>query len=617
MLRREPGLLATESLHAFGGIHGELEEILHFLALAADFDGTLAHHGSIAPETVQALNLLKETGRRLVLVTGREMSDLKHTFPGLELFDRIVAENGGVIHDPVTGREHALAPAPPVAFVQKLMERQVEPISVGRTIVATWHPHHMAVLDAIEELGLELQIIFNKGAVMVLPAGLNKGTGLKAALEELGMSPVNVVAVGDAENDHAFLKICGCSAAVANALPAVKEACDIRLSRDHGAGVAELIERIIREDARLLPPSRHGVLVGVDRDGEEAYLQPHEAVLVAGGSGTGKSSFATLFTERLIEKQLEFCVIDPEGDYEDLDHAVPIGDDSIPISVAEVVRLLRTTGLNLVINTVAVDLPDRRRFFEDLLPSVLDVRAATGRPHWLIIDEAHHFVPRSDAAASDGLAQKLAGIILVTVDPKWLPTEVLQRIDVLLAFGDAASTAVAAFAEEAGLQKPVMPKLAPNEAVYWSRELPGGCRAVKIGDATQTHERHKGKYAMGDVGEEHSFYFRGKTDDCVRRACNLAEFICAADEVGDDVWEEHLLSGDVTSWFRDVIQDEELARRATEVASDRALNAHESRRRIQDAIHGRYVITDRNGQTSSSSWSHKSPAPRNSEGSRK
>ena len=49
-------------------------------------------------------------------------------------------------------------------------------------------------------------MIFNKGAVMILPSGVNKATGLAAALEELGLSPHNVVGVGDAENDHAFLE---------------------------------------------------------------------------------------------------------------------------------------------------------------------------------------------------------------------------------------------------------------------------------------------------------------------------------------------------------------------------------------------------------------------------
>jgi hydroxymethylpyrimidine pyrophosphatase-like HAD family hydrolase len=208
--------------------------------------------------------------------------------PGL--FNLIVAENGGVVYDPNTGREQALAPSPPASLVQKLMERKVEPISVGRTIVATWLPHDAVVLSAIEELGLELEIIFNKGAVMVLPTGVNKATGLKAALGELGLSPVNVVAVGDAENDHAFLKACGCSAAVANALPAIKDACDISLSRDHGAGVAELITRLIHEDAHLLPASRLGLLLGVDREGERALLQPQESMLIVGGSGSGRAS---------------------------------------------------------------------------------------------------------------------------------------------------------------------------------------------------------------------------------------------------------------------------------------------------------------------------------------
>ena len=101
------------------------------------------------------------------------------------------------------------------------MERKVEPISVGRSIIATWAPHQAAVLGAIQELGLESQIIFNKGAVMVLPPGVNKASGLKAALTA-GYPAHNVVAVGDAENDHAFLGLSGCAAAVANALPTIE-----------------------------------------------------------------------------------------------------------------------------------------------------------------------------------------------------------------------------------------------------------------------------------------------------------------------------------------------------------------------------------------------------------
>ena len=109
------------------------------------------------------------------------------------------------------------------------------------------------MLEAIRELGLELQVIFNKGAVMVLPSGINKASGLAAALADLGLSSHNAAGVGDAENDHAFLGLCECSVAVANALPALKEQCDHVTEQPRGAGVAELADLLVDDLAALEP----------------------------------------------------------------------------------------------------------------------------------------------------------------------------------------------------------------------------------------------------------------------------------------------------------------------------------------------------------------------------
>jgi hypothetical protein len=138
---------------------------------------------------------------------------------------------------PATGRERALAPAPPAAFVRRLMELEVEPISVGHTIVATWLPHDKAVLGAIEELGLELQIIFNKGAVMVLPAGVNKASGLAAALEELDFPPSTSSPSATRRTTTPSLGPVAARRRSQRAAGGVKEACDVVLARDHGAGV--------------------------------------------------------------------------------------------------------------------------------------------------------------------------------------------------------------------------------------------------------------------------------------------------------------------------------------------------------------------------------------------
>src|SRR3954447_13533736 len=208
---------------------------MRYHVLACDYDGTLAHHGRVDGPTLSALERLLATGRQLVLVTGRELDALLGIFPEIHLFARVVAENGALLYRPANKEEKVLGQAAPPEFVTKLKERGVAPLSAGRVIVATWRPHETAVLQTIRDLGLEMQVIFNKDAVMVLPSGVNKATGLTAALLELGLSPHNVVGVGDAENDHAFLELCECSAAVANALPALREKADVATAGDHGA----------------------------------------------------------------------------------------------------------------------------------------------------------------------------------------------------------------------------------------------------------------------------------------------------------------------------------------------------------------------------------------------
>jgi len=213
-------------------------------ALATDFDGTLAHNGTVSAATLAAVRRLKDAGIRLILVTGRELNDLSAIFPEIGYFDLAVMENGAVLFNPATGTIETLADPPPSAFVTRLNELGL-PLQIGKAIVATWEPHEKVVLQTIKDMGLELQVIFNKGAVMILPSGVNKATGMLAALRQLDLEPSLVAGIGDAENDHAFLELCGYSVAVANALPAIREKVACVTKGDHGDGVVELIERML------------------------------------------------------------------------------------------------------------------------------------------------------------------------------------------------------------------------------------------------------------------------------------------------------------------------------------------------------------------------------------
>lgn len=221
---------------------------MRYLALACDYDGTVAEGGRLDPGTRAALERLKASGRSLILVTGRRLDDLRRICPQIATFDRVVAENGALLHRPATRETRVLGAPPPGRLVALLRERGASPLAAGEVIVATEEPHGALVRDVIRELGLDLRVILNKGAVMVLPPGIDKASGLRAALEDLGLAPQSVVGVGDAENDHAFLAVCGRAVAVADALPALKEACDEVSPSPGPRGVRELVGRLLESD---------------------------------------------------------------------------------------------------------------------------------------------------------------------------------------------------------------------------------------------------------------------------------------------------------------------------------------------------------------------------------
>lgn len=237
---------------------------MRYFALACDYDSTLADHGIVRDSTVDALRRLTASGRKLILVTGRELDDLRQVFPHHEIFDRIVAENGALLYNPASREARALAHPPSSELIRALREAGIAPLSIGTSVVSTSQPHGATVLKVIHDLGLELQVIYNRDAAMILPSGVNKATGFREALADLAISPRDTVGVGDAENDHSLLDACGFGVAVANAIPALKERADFITGEPDGKGVEELIEKLLFDDLRSLEPRapRASVLLG-------------------------------------------------------------------------------------------------------------------------------------------------------------------------------------------------------------------------------------------------------------------------------------------------------------------------------------------------------------------
>lgn len=213
-----------------------------FKALAADGDGTLTRGGHMGQATYTALQRLRQARKVIILTTGETPTDLAE-FPHLELFDIVVAENGALLFNPATGKEECLAKPAPPALIRKLRAAKIDPLKFGRVIVSTKFAQAPAVANVLGDF--EWQIVRNRRQIMMLPRGVSKATGLRAALRRFGLTDCDVVAVGHAENDIALFKACGCGVAVGKAIPELKKLATLVTSRGNGAGVVELVDKLI------------------------------------------------------------------------------------------------------------------------------------------------------------------------------------------------------------------------------------------------------------------------------------------------------------------------------------------------------------------------------------
>ncbi|MEX3936654.1 HAD hydrolase family protein [Paraburkholderia phymatum] len=570
---------------------------MRYLALATDYDNTLAEDGRVADATWAALERLRESGRYPVLVTGRELDDLLTVCPRLDVFSRVVAENGGVLFDPATKDKRLLAEAPPPAFVDALRARGLEHFSVSETLVAMMKPNERIALEAIRDLGLELNVVFNGDAVMILQPGVSKASGLMAALAALRLSPLNVVGVGDAENDHALIRACGMSVAVENALPALKPHADLVTSHPDGRGVAALIDALIADDLRGHASSlaKCRLTVGKRRDAPASSVVSIDAygsvVLLAGASGSGKSTATEALLERLADAGHQLCIFDPEGDYGSDDHTAVVGDAQHVPAEDEALQLLEGARQPAVaINMMRVPPGERAQYCAALLPRLQTLRARTGRPHWLVFDEAHHLFPRTWASASAAVPEALESALIVTVHPEQLSPALLKQVNVAIALGDDAAGKLDAFASSIDMDLPIVPEKGAKrgEALFWE-PAQGEPYVVTIERGRGQHRRHLRKYAEGLLIPERSFYFRGPRSQLNLRAHNLILFVELAEGADEETWRFHLQRGDYSRWFESVLGDVELANETRTIEQDESLSPTESRSRVLSAITARYT----------------------------
>jgi len=545
-----------------------------FRAVALDLDGTLTaddHLSDVAMAAVKASR--DELG--MILVTGRIFEDLQAAFPGLaNEFDALVTENGAVLHS----RSGARSLADPVdpAVGRALAECGVA-ARAGRVLLAIAGQHAAAAVEVITGLGLDHQVVHNRGMAMILPAGVTKGTGLLAALDELGLSAHNVIAVGDAENDLALLQAAEIGAAVANAVPSLAAHADLRLGLRDGAGVAELLTGPLLTGQQRLCPQRRWLQVGAFDDGRPVLVPGSQgSILITGDTGTGKSYLAGLLAEQWIDAGYSVLIIDPEGDHVGLAQrpGVHLVDAAAHLpSSADLLAIARPGRASLVLDLSGLPEADKSDYLRRLPSAIAAARVEHGMPHWVIMDEAHLSMHDEAVPPGPGLAEP--GTCMITWRPDILPAAMRGSVDLTF-----TATAPRPAAHSA-------PMAVPSATVSVGGQEP---RPFNVASRTSPHVRHQHKYAATALPPQHWFHFHTDGEPVV--AATLEEFSRYIRHCDLTVLSYHLSRGDFSRWVTGAFADHNLGTYLAAIERDlthrHAAELERARRRIVHAIDSRY-----------------------------
>ncbi|MDA8312036.1 MAG: DUF853 family protein [Actinomycetota bacterium] len=537
-----------------------------YRALAVDFDGTLTEGGvAPAPEVLDALAAARARGLRVLLVTGRILDQLEQTWPAVhESVDCVVAENGAVLR---AGHWHRLLADPVDQHLDAALSAANVPFRRGEVLLAAKVVDEPTILTAIRVLELGCQTVANRSELMVVPAGVSKGTGLYHALGHLGLSFHNTIAVGDAENDLPLYERAELAVAVSNAVEPLRELADVVLAEPDGSGVAAFIAGDVVFGKRRVHSKRWTLRLGDTPEGKPVVLPASQTnVLIAGGTGSGKSYMAGLLTEQLVEAGYSVLVIDPEGDHVGLAGLAGVllvgGGERLP-RPDEVLRLLHHRYASVVVDLSTLAPEGTSAYERALLTRVEAHRRRTGLPHWVVIDEADQTVGKTMSLPVIEPGQ--TGYCLATWRPEDLAPDAIAAIDAVIALdSEETSEVVVSLAAVVGeVPRSEVARLVcsgTGSAVLTRRDLPQRAQLFKVANRSTNHFRHAHKYAGRPLDLDRSFHFRtSATEPTSTLARNLSQLEDVLSRCDPSVLRHHCPRHDFSRWINDVFHDSPLA----------------------------------------------------------
>jgi len=261
--------------------------------IAVDMDGTLLNEDKkITKHTKDVISQAKKIGKKVVLSTGRPLKGVRRYVEELNLLDEddyVITFNGALVQStkdeniildiPLSYEDyaelykvsqelgvniHALTDKSVLTpknneYTQieirinqiPLIESPVEEVEPDTLIVKVMFIDKPELLDQafanLPQWVLDKYTIVRSTPYFLefLDLRVNKGIGVSAVAEKLGLTKEEVICVGDAENDLAMIEYAGLGVAMGNATEQIKKVADYITRSNAEEGVAHVIEKFM------------------------------------------------------------------------------------------------------------------------------------------------------------------------------------------------------------------------------------------------------------------------------------------------------------------------------------------------------------------------------------
>lgn len=224
-------------------------------AVAIDIDGTITDYNKkLHLEAIQSLRRLEDAGIPIILATGNVRAITYGLWRFIGASGPMVCENGGVVwhpnwHEPIVRADGARARK---CAQEMALEIDIDPqgITTNAWRESEWCLFTSENLDEVNNWVensdySDLSVVKTGFAIHLMEPHLSKGEGLKVALGKIGVSPEDVLAVGDAPNDIPMFELVGHSVAVGGCFDSLAKVASLVSPYPHGDTFKPLVDAIL------------------------------------------------------------------------------------------------------------------------------------------------------------------------------------------------------------------------------------------------------------------------------------------------------------------------------------------------------------------------------------